>query len=79
MDVTAAAAPAAAAGVTPGVLPDQAAASTQMVGMAVKQLTAGWGVTGDVWASIHAGVARLKPHKAHVRRPPLERWAGVLS
>lgn len=76
VDVTAAAAPAAAAGVTPGVMPDQAAASTQMVGMAVKQLTAGWGVTGDVWASIHAGVARLKPHKAHVRRPPLQCGLG---
>lgn len=67
VDVTAAEATAAAAaapGVPPAPTPD-VAASTQMVGMAVKQLTAGWSVTGDVWAGIAAGVARLKPHKAH--------------
>ena len=67
VDVTAAEATAAAAaapGVPPAPTPD-VAASTQMVGLAVKQLTAGWSVTGDVWAGIAAGVARLKPHKVH--------------
>jgi hypothetical protein len=82
VDVTAAEASAAAAvDATPQVKPEQAAASTQMVGMAVKQLTAGWLVTGDVWAGIHAGVARLKPHKAHVRcpaqaSPGRDAWGG---
>lgn len=65
VDVTAAPA-APAPGVAP--TPDASAASTQMVGMAVKQMTAGWTVSGDVWAGIKAGVARLKPHKAQVRR-----------
>ena len=72
------AAEATAAAAAPGMPPvptPEVAASTQMVGMAVKQLTAGWSVTGDVWAGIHAGVAALKPHKAHVR-PCLLRPAG---
>jgi len=82
VDVTAAEASASAAATadaTPQVKPEQVAASTQMVGMAVKQLTAGWSVTGDVWASIHAGVARLKPHKAHVRRPAQASAAETLG